>query len=358
MKNIYFFIGTTTELIKLAPVMHEFEKRKIGFKIITSGQTKVNFSELSAFIKKDKADIILSEKVNKSSIFIFLIWSITTIIRTPVLSQEFKGLNSKNTYFIVHGDPVSSLIGALIAKFYGLKLVHIESGLRSFNFLEPFPEEICRYIISCLADIHFCPNEWSLSNLKGIKGKKVNTYQNTMIESYLFASKNKRQRQIKKKYFILIVHRQEHVIFGKKKSKALIEFIFKNMEMQCVFVKHATTAKFFNSMDIEVANKIQNKVTSVSRMKYFDFVSLLQNSEFIITDGGTNQEEAYYMGLPCLILRNYTERIDGLGENAVLAMEDQKIIKYFIHNYKKYRREKVKMRVRPSKIIVDELSKS
>src|SRR5258708_9979202 len=223
--RIYCFIGTTTELIKLSPIIQELEKRKIKFKVITSGQTKVNFDELSLIIKKRKADISLGDKQDRSSVTKFSLWSLLAFFKAFSLRKEFKKDKiGKNTYFIVHGDPVSSLIGAITAKIYGLKLVHIESGLRSFNYLEPFPEEICRVLISNMTDIHFCPNEWSIDNLSHEKGEKINTFQNTLIESYWKVASNKKlyEKELnlgKKKYFVLIGHRQEHVIFGNEKRE-------------------------------------------------------------------------------------------------------------------------------------------
>ncbi len=360
-KKIYFFIGTTTELIKLSPIMGELEKRKINFKVITSGQTKVKFDELSLIIKKKKADIELGEKIDRSSVSKFLVWSVLAFFRALSLRDEFKGLNSKNSYLIVHGDPVSSLIGAIIAKFYGLKLVHIESGLRSFNFLEPFPEEICRVLISKMADIHFCPNEWALNNLKNKKGLKINTLQNTLIESYYKTTTKKRlfEKELNignKKYFVLIVHRQEHVIFAKERSEELINYILdkSSKNLTCVFVTHALTSSFLEHVKFKLGVH-KNRVKFVSRLHYIEFVSLLDNAEFIITDGGSNQEEAYYMGLPCLLLRNYTERIEGLGENVVLSCGNEKVIKEFMTKYKNYRKSKIEINKRPSKIIVDNL---
>src|SRR5258708_1482394 len=279
-KRIYFFIGTTTELIKLSPIIGELEKRKINFKIITSGQTKVNFNELFSIIKKQKADIALGDKIDRSSVTKFSLWSITALFKGLSLGEEFKGLDSKNSYFLVHGDPVSSLIGAIVAKFYGLKLVHIESGLRSFNFFEPFPEEICRVIISKMADIHFCPNEWSINNLMSEKGEKVNTFQNTLIESYWkIASKKKLyEKELKlgnKKYFVLIMHRQEHVIFGKNNSEKLIKFILDSSDkkMTCVFITHAITSNFLESVKFDLGSH-KKRVKLVSRLHYPEFVSL------------------------------------------------------------------------------------
>lgn len=362
-KKIFFFIGTTTELIKLAPIIRELEKRNIDFKIITSGQTKVNFGELDFYINRKSADISFEEKTNKSSVLIFFIWFLKTFIRIPFLKKEFKGLNKKNSYFIVHGDPVSSLLGAILAKYYNLKLVHVESGLRSFSIFEPFPEEICRTIISRLADVHFCPNEWSVNNLVGILGDKINTQQNTQIESNNAALNkikisNNLLKLPKKKYFIMIVHRQEHVIFGKQKSMKLIKFISNhlNSKLQCIFVTHLTTLNFLTKTKQKLSIKQMKKIKFESRLSYLDFVNLISNAEYIITDGGTNQEEAYYLGLPCLILRNRSERIEGLGKNALISGNNKFIIKKFMANYSDYRKERVSISKNPSSIVVDYLT--
>lgn len=361
-KKFYFFVGTTTELIKLAPVMKELEMRNIDYKVITSGQTKVNFDELKFLINKNKADIMLHEKTDKSSLFFFSLWFLKTLIKIPFLGKQFDGLNKDNVYFIVHGDPVSSMLGAILAKYNGLKLVHIESGLRSFSYLEPFPEEMCRTIISRLSDVHFCPNKWSLDNLNNVNGVKINTYQNTQIESYLSAlKKNKSSKKIsritKGKYFVMILHRQEHVIFGKENSKKIIKSVFNKFDkkLKCVFITHATTQNFLKSTSFNLSGKLSNRIVFLPRLGYLDFIDLMTKSEFIVTDGGSNQEEAYYMGLPCLILRNRSERIEGLGTNSILSMGQTKKINKFLKNYASYKQKPVKLKVRPSRIVVDYL---
>jgi len=354
-KIIYFFIGTTAELIKLFPVIRELEQRKVEFKIITSGQTGVNFNEVSNWIKKTKPDIAFPQKVNQSSMPLFLIWIIKTSLKAPfLLSKEFRNVDKSNSLFIVHGDTVSSLIGALVARLFRLKVVHIESGLRSFNFSEPFPEEITRFIISKFADVHFCPNKWSLNNLRLVTGQKINTFQNTFIESYTMAStksSNFQKKGIGKgKYFVFVLHRQEHVVFKKKESRRLVEFIVDNTppDLSCVFIKHATNSKLLGSLN-------KKKTIFQSRLAYTDFVHLLEGAEFLVTDGGGNQEEAYYMGLPCLLLRNCTERTEGLEENVVLSRNNKKTIESFLKDYRNFRRKGVRMVVGPSKIIIDYL---
>ena len=359
-KVFYFFIGTTAELIKLAPVIREIKKRKLHFKIITSGQTDVLFDEFKSFIGPIKADIALQKKGNKSSVIIFILWSIKTFfVALKELHKEFGGLKKEKSYFIVHGDTVSSLIGAIIARVFGLKVVHIESGLRSFNFLEPFPEEISRYIISILADIHFCPNEWCIKNLKNTAGVKINTKQNTLFDSYLWSRSQKSnfdlKKEIKGKYYILVVHRQEHVIFGANEAKDVFKFVLQNSSQNftCVIIKHAISQKLFNSVK-NIGGK--KKIRVFPRLSYAHFMRLLEGAEYIATDGGSNQEEAYYMGKPTLILRKRTERIEGLGRNAFLSHLNKRKIEVFLKNYKKYSKPSLtNIKVNPSNTIVEYL---
>lgn len=363
-KKYYFFIGTTAEFIKLAPVIAEFKKRRIKFKVITSGQTKVHFKMMNELAGPVRADFAFKEKNPKPSVLYFVLWAIRTLlVGLYSLRGEFKNMNKKNCDFIVHGDTVSSLIGALLAKRFRLNLIHIESGLRSYNFLEPFPEEISRYLISQISDVHLCPNVWSMQNLNNVRGAKINTKQNTLIESFNWAiNKKDRTKKIslpKGKYFVLVVHRQEHVIFGKSQTKLILENLFDNTDrkIKCLFLVHDISYGFVQNIATQFSRGDYN-ITLIPRLSYPDFMKLIQGSQYWVTDGGSNQEEAYYMGKPCLLLRNRSERIEGLGENVVLSENKKNVMKKFTKNYKRYKRKRVLDNKYPSKIIVDNLTKN
>ncbi len=363
MKKIYFFLGTTAELIKVAPVIREFKKRNISFKIISSNQNVLNFDELKPLVGNESADFTL--KVNPfkwpRNIYLrFTIWLVKTMVNYLMyFGAEFK--DKKNTYLVVHGDTVSAVMGAVVAKFYGVKLVHIESGLRSFNFLEPFPEEISRFIISYLSDIHFCPNKWALGNLKYHRGVKINTFYNTVGESVSLTLKYKKNIKVKRltksKYFVFVLHRQEHTMFNKDENEKIFKDIirFARKNLKCVVIMHKLTEDFLQSQNLLKKLKRNVNVVLAPRLPYSQFLKLIKNSEFLVTDGGTNQEEAYFLGKPCLILRNRTERIEGLGGNAVLAKGSKEVISNFFNNYHKLKRRPVVLKKLPSKIIVDYL---
>lgn len=363
-KNIYFFIGVTGELIKLAPIIKEFQKRKIPFKIITSGQGRIYYEELNGYIGTLRTDISFPEKAHRSSIFYFLLWAIRTLLIAPfLLRKEFSGLDKAKTYFIIQGDPISSSIGAVIAKLFGIKLVHVESGDLSGNLLEPFPEEICRHINIRLADILFPPNDWALRNLKRIKMPKIDTIHNSLIECFMWAIKKPdlpKAIQGLKKYYFLFMHRQEHVIFRKNFAKSMLEFVIRNANpsLKCVLLNNHLTTSIINSLGSDWDEEFKKKLIILPRLPYTDFMKLLNNAEFLATDSATNQLEAYFMGKPFLALRNLTEQIEGIGKNVVIGRENKKIIKNFLRNYKKYETKPITLKKSPSKIIVDYLMKN
>lgn len=364
-RRIYFFIGTTAELIKIAPVIKQFQIKKIPFKIITSGQNSIDFSEMDGYLNNNLELIKFNDKSKKSSTFLFFIWAVKAFFTCIFsLRKEFKGLSKDTSFFIVHGDTVSTVIGACIGRFYGLSVVHIESGLRSFHFFEPFPEEICRVITSFLTDIHFAPNKWSINNLRNAHGKKINTLENTLSESYFYARAHSKKSTYsalidKEKYFLLVVHRQENM-FKKDSTKKLISFILNlaaKQKIKCVFVMHHLTKRFLDDAEITETIEKDRQIIFIPRLPYREFVKIFSSAEFIVTDGGSNQEEAYFSGIPCLLLRNYTERIEGLERNVVLSKNKKVTIAKFFKDYKKKKHSQIKLKALPSTIISEYLFK-
>lgn len=357
-KQIFFFIGTAVELIKISPIIKELKARGIRFKLIISGQNEIPFEIISSYTGRLNI-YSFAQKNRQSSLLFFLLWGLSAFWEGLIFfNSETKKVNRDNFYLILHGDTVTSVIGALVGFVLRLRVVHVESGLRSFNSFEPFPEEICRFIVSKIASIHFCPNTWAIKNIRKTNGVKVNTKQNTLIESFLWAAKSRSKLpiKVKGKYFVLVVHRQEHVIFGKQKTVEILNHIFDIIpkDMSCIFLIHRLTENLFNA-GLDARKLRKQGIIFMPRTSFVNFVKLLKKSEFIITDGGTNQEEAYYLGKPCLILRNVTERIEGLRKNALIAFEDKVVIEDFIVNYTKYKTKEISFNARPSKLIVDYL---
>lgn len=351
---IYLFIGTIAELIKVFPLIQRMSEENIGFQILASNQNNLYNSDLIPFIKNFQP-IQVSDPPKSPNILGLFSWFLKSVFKSI---SNMKKIVKKNDILIVHGDTLSSLLGALSGRILGMKVIHLEAGLRSFNLLRPFPEEICRRLTSLLSDVALCPNEWAMNNLKNKKLTKINTFQNTLYESCKFALKTTPNQEIIQKlppkpYFIFITHRQEN-IYNKKLIKRLIDIAIKTSEkMNCVFILHSSTKAVLERLNLLEKLKQSKNIYIFERIPYITFTHIINNSEFIITDGGSNQEETFYLGKPCLILRRETERIEGLGKNVVLSKLDFTIIENFINNYKKYESPPLEEKIYPSKIIVE-----
>jgi len=362
-KSIYFFIGTTAELIKVFPIMQQMYKENIQYKIIASGQNRLD-QDIMTKTGINPIDIYLYNKPIKQSAIGVLFWFIKTLIKSLLsLKKEFHKLDKTNSYMIVHGDTVSTVMGAMIGRFYGLKVVHVEAGLRSFNYFKPFPEEIDRMIVSKLTDIHCCPNKWSMHNIKSNKGIKISTEQNTLLDSLSFAlsleiKSDLYDRLADQDFFVFVFHRQEN-LFDEK----LLHSIFKKITeyskhtMKCLLILHAPTKEALMKNNLLSNIEAEETIITTNRLNYFEFMKILSISKFIVTDGGSNQEESYYFGKPCLILRNETERNEGLNENVVLSKLDFDVIDGFLQNYTKYQRDFIQVDEKPSSKIVSTIMK-
>lgn len=343
----------------MVPVLRQFSDNRVDFKIIATGQNSIVGSELLNLAKVNKVDIVLNTKSIKQTAVGLFLWFIETILRGAfVLRKELKlERNVETRYMIVHGDTVSTAMGAMLGKIFGMKVVHIEAGLRSFNLLSPFPEEIDRLITSKLTNIHFCPNDWALGNLQKVGGKKINTKQNTLSESLELALKQDGIPDALKKigfgnFFIFVMHRQENLINTDLVNYLVEKVIETSEQLKCMFILHAPTELTLEKMHLLEKVKSTKNIYAFNRLPYVDFMKSINACEFLITDGGSNQEESSYFGKPCLILRKHTERIEGLNSNVVLSMNDPVKIEEFIKNYQKYIRSPISFSEKPSSIIL------
>lgn len=360
-KNFFFFIGTEAELIKVFPVIIECKKSGLKYHIIASGQNDIINSRIMEVIDRQCVELELSveSSIKKNAVGLLQWWLKTILSSKHRIIERFKDVDFSKAYMIVHGDTVSTFMGALIGKNLGMTVCHIEAGLRSHHLFNPFPEEIDRLLTSKIARIHFAPGEAAFINLKKSKGKVVNTEQNTLIDSLYFSYQVPLSEDIKSivgsEYFVFVMHRQENLTNKNLVKASLAEMQKAAQTTKCVLILHQITKNVFISMGVYDDLASNKNIIMVPRVNYFDFMKLLRNSNFVITDGGSNQEELYYMGKPCLIMRKTTERKEGLGLNAKLYGGDISEIKRFIDSYTEYAQPEVKVDVHPSQIIVDSL---
>jgi UDP-N-acetylglucosamine 2-epimerase (non-hydrolysing) len=356
---IHIVLGTKAQLIKMAPIMAELKKQNIPYNYISTGQHKETIDKILNNFDIKKPDYILYNGKDITSISKMLIWSIKILFKT-IKEKKKIFQNDKDGIVLVHGDTFSTILGALMAKISKLKVGHVESGLRSFNLFNPFPEELTRIITFKLTDYYFCPGKWAMNNLKKYKGKKINTKANTLLDSLNLAIKNQDKIKVnipQKKYAVITIHRFEN-IFNKKKFEEILKIVEDtSKKIKVLFILHPPTKKKLNEYNLMNKLKENKNIELRPRYDYFEFIKLINNSEFIATDGGSNQEECFYLGKPCLLLRNSTERKEGLGKNVILSKFNADKIKEFVKNYKKLEIKKISDKCHPSTIIIQKIRK-
>lgn len=355
---IHFVIGTRAQLFKMAPIMRECDIQGLEWRWIYTAQHKDTIENTLAVFNLKKPDYVLfdwsTEAKTMSKVWY---WFFKTLLQLRKGKKILGGYTGKEHIILTHGDTLTTWWGALLGKLYRCKVMHVESGLRSFNILKPFPEEINRLITFRLSDMYACPGEWALNNLKKYKGKKINTNENTQIDVLKFGYDNCEKAEIKlpkEKYVVASLHRYEN-IFKEKRFEEIIDRVEEIANsFRVLWVQHPATKEQLNKLK-NLKRRLENnkRIDLLPRLEYLQFIKTVKHSEFVITDGGGNQEELYHMGKPTLLFRNETERQEGLGKTAVISGLDKTIIDDFVSNYKKYKHEYIKPVVSPSVIIVN-----
>ena len=317
--KIATIFGTRPEIIKLSPLMSLFDE-KFDQILIHTGQhysysmDKIFFDELHL----RKCDYTLNTG------------SGTHAQQTGkmLINLEEVLIEENPDMVIVQGDTNSTLAGALAASKLQIPVVHIEAGCRSFN--RSMPEEINRIIVDHISDYLFAPDENAYENLinEGINHEKIYLVGNTSADACIRAmdifNQEKQPDSFRNdNYLLLTLHRQENTSYDKL-NEILGAVNIISEKIKVVFPAHLRTRKVIveNNMDIGRNVIIKDPVG------YKDFIGLLSNSKFIMTDSGGIQEESAVLNVPCMILRENTEWMTYVdsGKNLLLGTSKQKII--------------------------------
>lgn len=335
--------------------MLALKKKKIKYNFISTGQHSIVKSQVLSFFKLPKPDVILYDGPEFTSIVKMLIW-FNKLLFSSLFHKRQIFKNDENGFVVVHGDAISTLLGTLIAKLAGMKVIHVEAGIRSGRLFNPFPEEITRSIVSFFSDIDFCTGKKSCENVRRYSHRKkiVNIHENTLYDSFSIVMKKKRRvNKYPKKYFIFILHRTENLL-NKKLVADLVSYLRRaSKNLPCVYIVHPTSKSVLKKYGLWNSISKSKQIHVYDRLSYHEFMSCLSNSEFICTDGGGNQQECTYLGLPILTLRTLADSHEGLGKNVVVSRLNFDIIDDFFINYKKYKTSPFKPKKSPTQIIME-----
>lgn len=314
--KITLIAGARPNFMKIAPIIHAIQKEEdLHYRLVHTGQhydqkmSDTFFEELD--IPQPHANLGAGGGTQAEQTAAIMIAFEKELITNPA------------DLVLVVGDVTSTLACSIVAKKLNTKVAHVEAGIRSFDL--SMPEEINRMVTDSITDYFFTTSEFANQNLKqsGVKSENIFFVGNVMIDTLLknmpkfkapvfFSTQN----LTKGNYFVMTLHRPANVDEGAK-LKELIDEIVNNADgLPVIFPIHPRTAKIFSDLGIAAQNLV-----IVDPLGYHEFNYLVQNAKGVITDSGGITEETTVMGVPCLTLRDNTERPEtcSIGTNELIG---------------------------------------
>ena len=347
MKKILIVFVTRPEAIKMAPLINEFKENTDVFetKVCVTAQHREMLDQVLDFfeINSDYDLDIMKPGQNLYSLTASIIESLKPIM------EDFEP-----HFVFVHGDTTTTLAASIAGFYSGAKVCHVEAGLRTYNKLSPFPEEINRQITSRICDYHFAPTQTSKDNLKkeNISENSILITGNTVIDA-LISSVEKindnpsklihdLSKKINGREVILVTgHRRENHGIGFDRICKALKIIAEDDSSRLIIYPVHMNPKVINPVN-RILSGVKN-IVLIDPLKYQDFIWLMNRSKIIITDSGGVQEEAPSLGKPVLVMRDTTERPEALEAGTVLLVgtDSNVIVKNaldLLNNEKKYKK--------------------
>jgi UDP-N-acetylglucosamine 2-epimerase (non-hydrolysing) len=361
--RLWFVLGTAAELIKVFPVIKEAGERGIPWLTVSTGQSAVGFMRQWEDFDLPQTHLLsaLATHADLARSSAALKWFLRAWYASPYKWFEHgrqvlgEGTGGKD-YIVVHGDTLSTLVGSKWASRLGIDIVHVEAGLRSSRLFSPFPEEINRRLVSRKVRFHMVPDSWAANNLKkaGYDDGIIDTGSNTLVDAVrMFAAA--RPQGESKNYVMVNIHRFENLNSGKRWQFIVDTLKKAAAKWELRAVMHPQTAAKIAAHPGLRADLEGFGVKFMERMPFSQFIRQLANAEFVISDGGSNQEECFYLGKPCLLLRNETERREGLGGPCILSKFESTIVDDFLKDPGRFARPPAWPENSPSRLILDVL---
>lgn len=316
--------GTRPETIKMAPLVKELKSRdEIETVVCVTAQHRQMLDQvLHAFQIEPDYDLdIMKQGQTLSDITTRVLQGLEEVIREV-----------QPDIVLVHGDTTTTFAGALAAFYHQVAIGHVEAGLRTYNKYSPYPEEANRQFVGIIADMNFAPTEKSKENLLG-EGKRADTIivtGNTAIDALNTTVREDYQHEIinwvgEDRMIMLTAHRRENLGAPMRNMfRAIKRIIEKHEDVKVVYPVH------LNPIVVQTAEEIFgdcDRVKLIQPLEVLDFHNLLNKSYLILTDSGGIQEEAPSLGKPVIVLRDTTERPEGIEAGTLkLAGTDEDVI--------------------------------
>ncbi|MFK7809335.1 MAG: non-hydrolyzing UDP-N-acetylglucosamine 2-epimerase [Saprospiraceae bacterium] len=306
--KVLSIVGARPNFMKVAPLHRAFQQHpEITSKVIHTGQ---HYDERMSFIFFNQLELPEPD-------YYLGVGSGSHAVITAKIMVAFEEivLHEKPDLVLVVGDVNSTLACALVTKKLNIKLAHVEAGLRSGD--RKMPEEINRILTDSISDYMFVTEESGMKHLKqeGVPDEKVFFTGNVMIDSLCYYQEKALQLPLlekldleKGKFVLTTMHRPSNVDHPDKIKKILSVFERVGQTMKVVFSMHPRTEKNIKKFNLQEQLKAIPNLIVLKPQGYLEFLNLMSNSGLIITDSGGIQEESTYLKVPCLTVRDSTER--------------------------------------------------
>lgn len=360
MDRLHIFLGTKAQYVKTAPVLRLLDTRGVDYRLIDSGQHARLSVGLRAELGVRTPDFVLGGEEDVESVPQALRWSAqvaTRLVRGAALRREVFG--DSGGVCVVHGDTPSTLLAALLARRAGLRVAHLEAGLRSHDLGNPFPEEAIRIVVMRLAHLLFAPDATAVSNLAAMRvpGRVVAVEGNTSIDAVRYSpgpAIGAESTGAAQGPAVVTMHRVEN-LHSRARVASFVDLVHRVAARGPVrFVVHGPTVPVLARSGADRALQ-EAGVVLQSLLPHAEFVALLRAAPLVVTDGGSVQEECALLGVPTLLWRSRSERPDGLDANVVLSGYDESVVAEFLADPERYRRPPASLERSPAAEMVDVL---
>ena len=332
---ILVFVGTKAQFIKTAPVLREFDRRNVPYRLVYTGQHSETFDVLERAFGTRKPDDVLVPGTEADSArgLVGWGWRFAAAAARRLVRGTWRGAR----WGVVHGDTASTLLSAIVLRLARVPVAHVEAGLRSPRLLDPFPEEIVRRLVSRLTALHLAPDATAAANLDGLDGRVDDTGGNTLRDALQLAMSTigpLPSRGGEGGYAVVSMHRAENLVGRTRFDFLMDRIVAASRALPVRFVLHPVTRRRLAETGWFARLQAEPGITLSERTDHAGFVRLMLAASCLLTDGGSNQEEAAMLGLPTLLLRDSTERPDGIADGTVvLSRLDAATIEAFIHRH-------------------------
>lgn len=319
VSSLVFVIGTRAQLIKVAPVIVACEHRGLSCTLLMTGQHQETMQDLVGEFGITSPQVYALVADEHATVGSLLRW----------LPAAYKGVRSRlremgsKPTVLVHGDTLSTLVGAFAARRYKARVIHLESGLTSGRLFDPFPEELCRRLVFRMTDVAMCPNEDAANYMRRHhrRAEVIDTGGNTIVDAVALTGAAKITRNAEAPYLVVSLHRFQNIYEHRRLTYlvGLVETLSARFAVHLVL--HPATRGRLEKQGLLQRLAAAPKVKLSPRMGYKAFLCLAAGAECALTDGGSNQEELAALGVPTIVMRAHTERPDGLGANALMEAD-------------------------------------